>query len=437
MVPSAGVLAVSPPTLARGLTPTRDVLSNGLVAIAQQNVAAPAVAINLAFCAGSVHDPTTLPGLSYLTSLVIDRGTHLRSADDIAEALDDRGVSLRVSVSRHSLGISWTCLSEDFTDLLALIADIVRNADFSAGEIRKRRAEAVTAVQQDADSTATRAVESLMTQMYGADHPYARPARGTVSSLGAITREDILGLHGNHVVPSGSRIVVSGDVNPSRAIDEVSRLFGGWQGPRVEPDVVPPPATPLGRKLDVIPMPGKSQSDIAYGFTALRRLDPRYYAYWLMNNVLGQFGLGGRLADNIRERQGMAYYAFSVLDGNVGEGPLVIRAGVDPANVARTIEAIDIEVRTLAEQGPTPDELEASRDALIGSIPRMLETNEGITDFLQTAEFFGLGLDYDRQLPELLGAVSLEDVWQAAREVLDTDKAAVTIAGPTDGEPTS
>ena len=71
----------------------------------------------------------------------------------------------------------------------------------------------------------------------------------------------------------------------------------------------------------MVDLPGKSQSDIAYGFTAIRRLDPRYDAYWVMNNILGQFGLGGRLADNIRERQGMAYYAFSSFDPSVGAGP--------------------------------------------------------------------------------------------------------------------
>lgn len=423
---------MSPPTLARGLSPVRDVLPNRLVAIGQQNVAAPAVAITVALCAGSFRDPETLPGLAYLTSLVIDRGTHFRSADAIAEELDDRGVSLRVSTSRHTVTIGCTCLSEDFKDVLSLIADVVMNPAFPPDEIRKRRAEAMTAVRQDADSTARRAVESLMTLLYGSDHPYARPARGTVASLEAVGREDVIRFHAHNIVPAGSRVVVAGDVDPSLAIDEVSRLFGSWRAPAIEPDVVPPPAAPGGRRLDLIPMPGKSQSDIAYGFTAIRRLDPRYYAYWLMNNVLGQFGLGGRLADNIRERQGMAYYAFSVLDGTVGEGPLVIRAGVEPANVDRTIEAIDTEVQSLAEEGPTNEELEASRDALIGSIPRMLETNEGIADFLQTAEFFGLGLDYDRQLPELLGAVTLADVRQAARDILRTDNAAVAVAGPVD-----
>ena len=133
-----------------------------------------------------------------------------------------------------------------------------------------------------------------------------------------------------------------------------------------------------------------------------------------MNNILGQFGLGGRLAENIRERQGMAYYAFSSFDPSLGPGPLVIRAGVDPANVERAIAAIDAEVGALGRDGATERELPETRQFLIGSIPRMLETNQSIATFLQTAEFFGLGLDYDRRLPALLQAVTLEDVNAAA-----------------------
>ena len=121
------------------------------------------------------------------------------------------------------------------------------------------------------------------------------------------------------------------------------------QATSLETPALPPPPPVLAREQRVIDLPGKSQSDIAYGFTAISRLDPRYYAYWVMNNILGQFGLGGRLADNIRERQGMAYYAFSSFDPSVGDGPLIVRAGVDPANVERALEAIDHEVR---DDGP-------------------------------------------------------------------------------------
>src|SRR6185312_9519702 len=145
----------------------------------------------------------------------------------------------------------------------------------------------------------------------------------------------------------------------------------------------PPVAIDVARRRVDLPMPGKPQSDIAYGFVTINRLHPAYYAYWVMNNILGQFGLGGRLAENIRERQGMAYYAFSSFDPTVGEGPLVVRAGVDPRNVHRTLEAIDAEVRELGERGPAAVEVEETRAYLIGSIPRLLETNYHIAGFLQ------------------------------------------------------
>jgi zinc protease len=126
----------------------------------------------------------------------------------------------------------------------------------------------------------------------------------------------------------------------------------------------------------------------------------------------------------------MAYYAYSSFDPSLGPGPLVIRAGVDPANVARAVAAIDAEVGALGRDGATGRELAETRQYLIGSIPRMLETNQSIALFLQTAEFFHLGLDYDRRLPSLLQAVTLEDVKTAAAAVLDPARACVAVAGP-------
>jgi zinc protease len=108
----------------------------------------------------------------------------------------------------------------------------------------------------------------------------------------------------------------------------------------------------------------------------------------------------------------------------------VIRAGVDPANVARAIAAIDDEVGAFGRDGATERELSDTRRFLIGSIPRMLENNASIATFLQTAEFFGLGLDYDRRLPALIEAVTLEDVKRAAAGVLDPARACVAVAGP-------
>jgi zinc protease len=180
-------------------------------------------------------------------------------------------------------------------------------------------------------------------------------------------------------------------------------------------------------------MMNKSQTDIAYGFVTIARQDESYHAYWLMNNILGQYSLGGRLGDSIREQQGMAYYVFSSLEANLMPGPLVIRAGVSPANVGKAVASIDTELRKLVESGPTEQELIESKQYLIGSMPRTLETNMGIATYLQTAEFFGLGLDYDVRLPDLLRSVTHEQVHEAARRAIDPDDATVVVAGPFEG----
>ena len=206
-------------------------------------------------------------------------------------------------------------------------------------------------------------------------------------------------------------------------------MFGDWRA--ASPDRVTLASPPSGakRRQSVITMMNKSQADIAYGFTTIARSDPRYDAFTLMNNALGQYALGGRLGESIRERQGMAYYVFSSFDGNVIESPLTVRAGVNPANVERTIASIDEEIARMATEGITAEELADCKRFLIGSMPRMLETNAGIARFLQTAEFFGLGADYDLRLPGHLDAVSLEQV-NAAASTLSPDFAAVVVAGP-------
>jgi zinc protease len=234
-------------------------------------------------------------------------------------------------------------------------------------------------------------------------------------------------------VPSGLSLAFVGDVEAERAIDAARAAFDGWTGGAAVP--VPRQSAPASqaRRRRVVPMMNKSQADIAYGFVAIARSDPAYYAYWLMNNILGQYSLGGRLGDRIREQQGMAYYVFSSLEASLMPGPLLVRAGVSPSNVERAVHSIDAELEKLAAEGPTEQETAESKQYLIGSLPRTLETNVGIASYLQSAEFFGLGLDYDVRVPGLLRAVTRGDVHEAARRAIDPGRATVVVAGPYEG----
>lgn len=414
----------------QGLSPVRHVLPNGATLIAERTETHPAVTILASLHAGSAYDPPDRVGLAHYVSRVIDRGTERRSADEIAEAFDGCGVSLNTSVARHTLTVSCTCLAEDLEFILDLLGDVIRRPVFPDAEVATRRGEIVTAIRQDADNPSVRASEALFECLYPDGHPYGRLTKGTVEGVEAMTRESLVAFHRARFAPAGTILVLVGDVTTTRAMEAASRVFGDWNAPAAPLLIPPRAAQPVARQRLRIPMPSKAQADVAYGFTTVRRLDPDYYPLVLMNNVFGQYGLGGRLGDSIRERQGMAYYVFSTFDGNVAEGPLVIRAGVAPENVDRTIASIDEEVRSMVASGVTSAELQDAKRYLVGSLPRTLETNGGIASFLQSAEFFGLGLDLDRRLPALLERVTDDEVHAAARRVLDVDQATIVVAGP-------
>jgi len=416
----------------RGLDPSRTVLPNGAVVTTKATRKTPAVSINLALRAGSICDPAELPGATHLLGQVLDRGTEHRGAAEIAGALDARGVALSVTVTRHLLSVVSTCLAEDIDFVLTLVGEIVRVPSLPESELSIRRGEAITSLRQDEDNPAVRALESLMALLYGRDHAYGRPVKGTISAMERLTRADLAALHRQRIAPSELSLVVVGDVDVDRVADLTAAAFGEWSAPQPAP--VPLPRAPQsgGRRRVVIPMMNKSQVDVAYGFTTITRSDPAYYPFLLMNNILGQYAMGGRLGQSIRERQGMAYYASSMFDPSIIEGPIIVRAGVNAANVERAVASIDAEVEEIVRDGVTEKELAESRQYVTGSMPRTLETNAGIAQFLQTAEFFALGLDYDLRLPELLSVVTREQVHDVARRYLDPARAALVIAGPYD-----
>jgi zinc protease len=414
----------------RGLTPARAVLDNGVRVIAKHSGATPAVTIHATFDAGTVFDPPQEPGVAHFVSRTIDRGTTSHTADEIAEQLDSRGVSLAITVNRHALSLVCTCLVEDLDPVLDTLADITMQPAFPDREVETRRGEIVTMIRQDEDNPAARSAEGFLSLLYGPVHPYGRRPRGLVETVERISRSALNAFHTARFTPDSLSLVMVGDLNPERGIESARRAFAAWRAAAAADPQFPPIERATERRVRVIPMMNKAQADIAYGFTTITRADPAFYAYWLMNNILGEYSIGGRLGDSIRERQGMAYYVFSALDANVVPGPLLIRAGVNPANVDRALASIDEEIARMAAEGPTDRELAESRQFLIGSLPRRLETNAGIATFLQMVEFFDLGMDYDLRLPDLLARVTRDDVHAAARAILDPARAAVVIAGP-------
>jgi zinc protease len=322
-------------------------------------------------------------------------------------------------------------MTSDFAAVLALFADVARHPRLAEEDITTRRETLITSIRQEEDNPASVAADAFMKALYG-EHAYARKIRGTVAGVEAIRRQDLVRFHQKGFDPGAMTVVVVGDIQEAAAIDAVSKLFGDSAAGSTPPaPIVVPDAPPVKeRQLVAVPMMSKSQADIIYGVLGIRRTDPDYTAMAVMNNALGQYAIGGRLGDNIRERQGMAYYVYSSLDATFGQGPFSIRAGVSAANVEKTIASIDAELTSILETGFTAQEIDESKSYMIGSLPRQLETNAAIASFLLSSETFSLGLDYDERLPGLIGAVTKESADAAARRLLDPQRATIAVAGP-------
>jgi len=149
-----------------------------------------------------------------------------------------------------------------------------------------------------------------------------------------------------------------------------------------------------------------------------------------MNMVLGRFAMGGRLGRSVREEQGMAYYTYSAVDAGLGPGPFVVRAGVQAVHVEPAVKSILAEIERIRSEPVAEEELENAKLAMVRSLPRMLESNEGIAGFLHQVELFDLGADYLDRYAEAIGAIDSAAVTAAARDLLDPEHYALAIAGP-------
>jgi zinc protease len=414
------------------LNPIRVTLDNGATLIVKENRTTPAVSILAGVRAGAYDDPGDAAGTAALVARVLDRGTTTRTAADLADDLDGRGASLSVAAGRHVISVSATCLADDFAPVAAIVAGVLSAPAFPEPDVQTRRGELITTIRQDDDDPGAVAVHRLMAELYGA-HPYARRVRGVVESVARLSRGDLVAFERRRFSPRALTLVVVGGVAAGDVERALQAALKAWTAEPGSEDVGRPvpeaPATGTRRRIDV-PMPDKSQADVAYGFVGIRRSDPDYLPAFVMNNVLGQYALGGRLGDSIRERQGMAYYVYSSLDAGLGPGPLMIRAGVAASNVERAIDSIDRELAAVRSDGFTAKEVGESKQYLIGSLPRQLETNAAIASFLLNADLLGLGLDHDARLPGEMAAVSVDAAVAAGRRLLDPDRATIIVAGP-------
>ncbi len=409
---------------------TRVTLPNGITLLVRANFNSPSVVIGGYLSCGSLFDVDEKLGLSDFMALGLMRGTATRTFQQIYDALESVGASLSFGAGPHNTGFSGRALSEDLPLMLDILADVLRHPVFPLNEIKRQRAQFLTSLAQRAEDTADMAAITF-DQIVFDGHPYARPDDGWPDTIRAIRRADLVDLHQHCYGPQGMVIALVGAIEPKIAVEQVAGAIGDWSNRKQRELPSLPTLKPLKRTITRrIKIPGKSQADLVIGTSGPRRTDPDYIAGKLGNSALGQFGLGGRIGDVVREKSGLAYYASSTLNAGIGPGSWSVSAGVNPANLQKARDLICREIELFVEKGITPEELADSQSNFIGRLPLSLESNSGVASALLNIERYDLGLDYYRRYPDLVRAVTPQDVLNVVRKYLDPDRLAIAIAGP-------
>lgn len=405
-------------------------LANGLRVLVRENPTTPTVVIDGYLRGGAVLEPAHRSGLSSLTAAMLMRGTERRTFEEIHDAVESVGAALGVYTGRHSVGFSGKCLVEDFATLLDVLADVLQHPTFPADHLERLRGERLTWLQERDNDTRSLAGLLFRSLVYPADHPYSRPVEGFVETVSAISREEVVDFYRRTYTPDGGALVVVGAVHADEAIEAVAAALGSWQGPPPQAVAFPPVTPPEAVVRKERTLPGKAQTDIVLGVPALRRSDPDYHAARVADTVLGRFGMMGRLGENVRERLGLAYYAYSSLEAGYEPGSWTVVVGVAPTNVGRCLEAVEEELARLTTERVPDDELEDCKAYLVGSLPLRLETNEGVADAVLDMVWYDLGLDYLQRYADLIGSVTAEQVRSVAARFWRPGAYAVAIVGP-------
>ncbi len=410
---------------------TRETLANGITVLVYENHHTQSVVISGSLHAGSIYEAPGRDGLAALTAGALMRGTAGRDFAALHSQLEDIGADLGYSYGPHKVGFSGKALAEDLPLLVDLLADTLRAPAFPADGVERLRGERLTLLGYRQQDTRWQAGRAFRESLYPAEHPYHHSSSGTLESLPTLTLDEVRDFHARVYGPRGMILVIVGAVDGLAAVETVRRHLGDWSNPaQPQPPDLPALAPLVEARRVHIPVPGKTQSDIVMGTLGPPRSAADFYAVRLANSVLGQFGMMGRIGDVVREREGLAYYAYSRVEGGYGPGPWNVVAGVNPANVERTVELCLAEIERITSEPVSAEDLDDNQAFFIGRMPLQLETNEGMAGTLHNIEAYGLGLDYLLRHGDIIRALTADDLLAAARKYLHPDRLVIASAGP-------
>jgi zinc protease len=409
-------------------------LENGTRVLFVENHSIPVLDISVEFDAGSRRDPEGKAGTASLTSAMLARGVSEATAPiaepamteaQISDAFADTGAQRGGGAGIDRGGATLRTLSseKERDKAVALLARVLAQPSFPENFFARDKARLIASVKEDETKPESIGDKAFWRVLYGS-HPYAK--QETVPSVEAIMRDDLVAFHAAHYVANRAVISMIGDISRADA-DAIAQQLT-MRLSRGEPLPALPPVPPARGQEERIAHPA-TQAHIFIGAPAVVRGDPDFFPLMVGNYVLGGGGFVSRLMREVREKRGLAYSAYSYFSPLAQPGPF--QAGLQTQK-EQADEALKVARDTIAaflRDGPTPQELKAAKDNLIGGFALRIDNNRKILDNIAAIGFYNLPLDYLDTWTAKVGKVTAADIKAAFKRKISPDGMATVVVG--------
>ncbi|MDP5337859.1 MAG: insulinase family protein, partial [Nodularia sp. (in: cyanobacteria)] len=384
----------------------RTVLSNGIVVLVAENPVADIVAARMFVRAGSCYETREQAGLAHLLSAVMTKGCEGLSSWELAEKVESVGASLSADAATDYFLLSLKTVTSDFSEILTLAGRILRSPTFPEAQVELEKRLALQNIRSQKEQPFTIAF-SQMRQVIYQNHPYAMSILGDETTMGGLSRDDLVQYHQTYFRPDNLVISIAGRVTLEDAVALVEQVFGDWQ--------IPPQALPLVTLPEIQAEPQHrlqpvqtQQSIVMLGYLGSSVNCPDYAPLKLLSTYLGN-GLSSRLFVELREKRGLAYEVSAFYPTRLYPGAFVVYMGTAPENTSIALQGLRQEVDLLCTTEVAETALQAAKNKILGQYALGKQTNGQIAQIYGWYETLGLGLDFDQQFQELIASVSVKD----------------------------
>jgi zinc protease len=386
----------------------------GIEAWFVQDSTVPLIAMEYAFAGGAAQDPADKPGVGNLVASTIDEGSGDLDSKAFHEHLDRRAIELSYSVTRDYFRGSLRMLKDNKDEAFDLLHMSLTSARLDSADVERIRSQIISGLKRDTTNPNALASRKFLEIAYP-DHPYGRQTSGTLETVPTITVADMRDYIKRVLAKDTLKVAVVGDVDPATLGQLLDKTFGSLPAKAnltPVPDIVA--AKPPQRAFVSLDVP---QTVITFGSPGVMRHDPDFMAAYVVNHILGGGGLSSRLYREVREKRGLAYSIFGSLVWMDHSALFVGNTGTRADRAGETLDAIDKEVRLMADQGPTQQELDEAKSYIKGSQMLQLDTSSKLASALLQYQLDKLPIDYLEKRNAIVDAVTLDDAKKAAKRL--------------------